>query len=170
MSAVLPDPTPDLATAAHREVMAIAETLELLGLHEADTEWNAPWIFKGEPKRNVKGSGKASVCVSSPRPWAGATRGHTNRFPIIQIEVFSDLARTSAGGPVFRDAESQAEDIWLAIDPIFNRVGGGGFEWGNDDGRIFVTSSYRASGDREIGPVPDSDGVVRLLCSYNVEL
>lgn len=170
MSTVTPDPTPDLATAAHREIRKLTSTLLAAGLQDATDDWPEPWIFKGDARRQVQGSGKASIVVSSPSPWAGATRGHTTRFPRLQIEVYSDRERTTDGAPALRDAEAQAEDIWLIVDRVLHRVDGGGFLWGSADGTLRITSSTRADGDRSISPVPDTDGVVRLLCVYDVEL
>lgn len=174
MSTPTPDPTPDLVTAAYREVSSLAAALITVGLHGADAVsppgWPEPWIFKWEPRRSVEGTGLASVVVTKGRTWAGANAHNTLRFPSIQIEVYADQARDTAEAPAFRDAQSRAEDVWAVIDPVLHRPDGGSLLWGDGDGLLRVVSSKRSSGEPDLAAVPETDGVWRLLMSYAVEL
>jgi hypothetical protein len=166
---VLPDPTPDLCTAVYRELHAIAASLVVAGLHDADDRWAEPWIFKWEPRESVNGTGLASVVISVPRPWTAPNRHNTGEFPLIQIEVYTDQTRTDTDAPYFRDAQAKAYDVWRLVDKVLHRPGGGEVQWGNADGTIRVVSSYRAA-DPEIAAVPGTDGNWRLMALYDVEL
>jgi hypothetical protein len=164
---VLPDPTPDLATAVWRELYALASSLTAAGAG-SDATWSA-WVFKWKPQIDVVGSGAASVVVSSTRQWAGANRWNTLGFPVVSIDIYSDIRRDEKQGPYFRDAQAQALDVFHVVDPVLHRPDAGGFWWGSADGEIRIVSSSR-SGGPTLDEIADSDGVWHLNANYDIQL
>lgn len=154
--------TPDLVTAAHREVSKLTDLLPLLT--DAD---GRVMLWQWDAKRTVRGTGRASMVLARRGGWAGPNRHNTIEFPKLQVEIYADDER-DGGLPVATTSESFAIDIWRYVDHIFHRPDSGGFYWGNADGSVRIVSSLRGT-EPDIMDVPDGDGVVRLLATYNIE-
>jgi hypothetical protein len=170
--AVLPDPTPDVVTAAWRELTNLDSDYydDLLdagiGSEEDGRLWLWPWTERGQ----VQGSGKGSIVLSTPGSWTSANAYNTLRFPRFQVEVYADIDRDEVAGPYYRSAQKKAQDIWVVVDGFLHRPGHRDMAWGDANGRTRVVSSVRSSGEPDLTEVPDIDGVWRLLANYAMEL
>jgi hypothetical protein len=151
------------------EVISHRAELEAAGVHPAGGGWPETWVFLWEPRVPVQGTGMCSVVLSVVRAWAGANRHNSLRFPTVQVEVYADIAREPSAAPDRRSAWEKAEGVWSIVDRVCHRPDGGGFTWGGPNG-VFVVSSLRATGDPEWSEVPETDGVIRALARYDVEL
>lgn len=170
MSVPAPDPTPSVALAAWRELVA-TKSAELItaGVHTTtDPDWGV-WVFRGRPEYSIDGTNKCSVVIAQRRGWTTPNRHNTARFPQLQVEVFADLTRDAVSAPDRRTAEDRAMDVFHVLDTVFHRPGERGMSWGNGDGRLFVISSARSTEPR-VEDVPETDGNVRLTADYDIEL
>ena len=170
---VVPDPTPDLVTAARRELVE-QKTAELVAagvgppVQITDSPF-ALWVLTWETHGiTVQGLGCASVVIAERAGWTGPNRHNTSEFPRIQVEIYADVDR-ERGLPDRKTAQARAKDVFRIIDRVFHRPDAGGFYWGDANGELRVVSSLRGQ-EPETEPVPDGDGAQRLLVSYNVEL
>jgi hypothetical protein len=163
MSASL-DSTLDLVTAARRELMKSTALVALL--HEAN---GSVWLWQWTAKETVRGTGMASLVLSARGGWAGANRHNTLAFPRLQVEVYADVPREDGLVDV-RTAESYAQEVWAEAHKVLHRPASGGMVWGNENGALRIVTSVASSGFPDISAVPDGDGVIRLLATYNIEL
>jgi hypothetical protein len=171
---LVPDPTPDLVTAAWRELVAQSADLIAAGLvpegeQIGDIAWPVAWVFKWKAAATVSGKEGASIVLSQPSGWSSPNRHNTLEFPRLIVEVYADQSRDAGQGPEFKDAPSRAMDVWRVVDRVLHRVDAGAFTWGGTDGGIRIVSSTRSQ-EPQIMEVPDTDGVYRLLTSYDIEL
>jgi hypothetical protein len=166
----VPDPTPDLVTAAWRELTTTRSAELLAAGVGTDTDWGI-WVFawRIEEIGAITGTNRCAVLLSSVRSWGSPNRHNTARFPQLQVEIYADLTRDAVNAPDQRIPQRRAEDVWKVIDPVFHRPGRRGQQLGSGDGTLFVVSTLRGSEPR-IEDIPESDGSVRLTVDYNVEM
>jgi hypothetical protein len=143
----------------------------LVGLVGTDSVWTDGWIFQHQRYIDVRSTGSACVVLASRAGWSGPNRHNTVRFPRLQVEAYVDPTRDTnlnPSGEAPPTVQERADAIFKAIDPVLHRVDGGGFIWGGVGG-IRIVSSLRGV-EPDIVEVPDGDGEVRMLVSYDLEL
>lgn len=164
------DLTLDAATAARRLLVeAVANNPEDFPVLDAllgrDDVYDDGWIFRWRPYISVEGTGKAAV-VLSQRPGQGANVGNTMRFPRLQVEIYVDTPRSAGGQPTSAaSAEDACHKIFLELDRYLHLVDGHVHMWSE----LRVLRSTRGT-DIDITDVPDADGMVRGLVSYDLSL
>ena len=148
----------------------------LVGTDIGVLEDGEPWLFQdtyddNRPYRAPKGTGKAAVVVGFRDSW-GTNRHNTMGMPMVQVLVYADLTRASDGTPQARDGASRALRVWEAIDAVLNDVGGSlsGYRvvvQNPTTATVTFVSSLRGEGP-SVMPVPDGDGMERLMARYEV--
>lgn len=151
----------ELVVAVVREIRANADILALLGSSSSYPSW----VWREKPWEKVEGSQKSAIVISERGGWAAPNRHNTARFPRLQFEVFADPTRTAGGNPSTTEAGAKAKEIFYLLDRMFHLPQGGEVAW---QGTRVVGSSRLEEPD--VVPVPDGDGLVRLLVSYGVVL
>lgn len=136
---------------------------------------NTPWLFQdtaedNRPFRDPKGTGKATVVVGFRDSW-GVNRHNTMAMPVIQVLVYADLSRHVDGTPQGRDAKDRALRVWSALDSLLHDTGGAlsghKVTLANPVASVTFVSSARTEGP-SVMPVPDGDGMERLMARYEV--
>lgn len=154
-----------LTVAARRELAITPEVTNLLG---RDVTWDT-YIFRWRPFVEIEGTGASMIVLSERGGWAQPNRHNTARFPLLQVEVFTDPQRATTGVPKGQPAEAHVtpEDkaglVFQAVDRVFHVPQGGELAWSD----LRIVSSLRNTEPTTV-PVPGGDGVVRLLASYAV--
>lgn len=147
----------------------------LVGVDVGEMADGTPWLFQdtyddNRPFRDPKGTGMAAVVVGFRDSW-GVNAHNTMGMPLIQVLVYADLTRHVDGTPQARDAKDRAVRVWEAVDALLHDSGGvlGGLRvtLTNPATTVTLVSSQRAEGPSVL-PVPDGDGMERLMARYEV--
>lgn len=122
------------------------------------------FIFRGELGVAIEGTGTSAIVVSSRSGWSASRNGQ--RFPYLQVEIYSDPDRDPALNPEERQtAREKAEGVFMAVDDVFHIPERGEVQWGS----LRILSSLR-SGEPDFSEVPDGDGLLRALVRYEVSM
>jgi hypothetical protein len=148
----------------------------LVGSDIGEISAGVPWLFQdtyddNRPFRDPKGTGKAAVVVGFRDSW-GVNGHNTMGMPMVQVLVYADLSRNADGTPQARDAKNRATRVWETIDAILHDVRGSlsGVKvvLSEPVGADFTFVSSRRREGPSIMPVPDGDGMERLMARYEV--
>lgn len=138
---------------------------DLIGL----TSGGDPWIWRWRPWEAVEGTSKVGIVLARHRGWAVPNRHNTLEFPLLQVEIYADPARGDELLPERKDAEEKALAVGKVVKDKLHVPLGKDIWWGNEEGRIRVVSSL-ASSEIGVEDVPDGDGMVRGLLTFDVEV
>lgn len=156
--------TADIVTAAVRVLNADSVLVGMLGDDQdvAGAVFGS-WIFQRELFVDVEGTGKSAIVVSSHNTWSGGDRFHRAQYPILQLEIYSDVVRDAEGNPGPFSAEGTARLIFERADLLFHYPTGAQIMWSD----LRIVSSVRRSG-LDVVDVPMKDGVSRGTATYEV--
>lgn len=157
----------DVVIAAQRRLASVPALTALLN---SDATYPT-WLWRWKRWRDVEGTGSCGMVLAVRNGWAGANAHNTARFPALQVEVLADVDRDADGLHLGRGAEEKALEVYDVLDFELHRTSHETEWWGAAAGErgVRVISSVRG-GEPTVQDVPDGDGMVRLLVTYNLTL
>lgn len=157
----------DLVVAVRRMLANSPAVTSMVG---TSTKYST-WIFQWRNYVEVEGTGSASIVISQ-RPGQAPNQHNTQQFPIIQLEIYVDAARTTTYNPA--DSVSQHHRAYRIVkeaDKFLHLVGRAGAPWlwgdSETEDPIRVFGCYRVS-EPDIMEVPGGDGLIRATVRYEV--
>lgn len=160
----------DVALAVRRRLAAVPPIIGVLG-PSVKLIPGELWLFVRELQVVVEGSSWSAAVLSVAGAWARPNVHNTERFPRVQIDIFSDSSRDGSGAVTTRDAEPRAWSVWEAFNAELDRKSGFSEIWGSVPG----DPGLRVNGSQlmslpDVYDVNDWDGGKRLQCLYGLKV
>lgn len=169
MTAVSPQEA-QAAIAEGRTAMTVVEQLHAANLLGSNDTW-PDFVFRGNEEElpiKIETSGSSCVLLSHGGYWSVQNRHNTMKFPRIWVSLFADTSRDLNAIPTNTSGQTgidRVQAMYAIIDPIFHDPTNTIHRFGS----IPVISTF-SSEVPMIESVPGSDGVFRMLTSYEVAL
>lgn len=160
----------DVALAVRRRLAAVPGIVSVLGPNPLLTA-DGVWLFVRELQALPEGTSSSAAVLSIQGAWARPNDHNTERFPRLQLEIFSDCSRDTTGAIATRDAEPRALAAWEFFNAELDRKNGFSEIWG----RTETDPGVRVNGSQlmslpDVYDVNDWDGGKRLQVTYGLKV
>lgn len=173
----------DLAVACQRRLVSEPAIRTVLGPLRSDSSINPIeqcWLFTRNlavavdgQQSIVEGTGSVAAVITVDGSWSRANDYNTQKFPMLQLDIYADASRDIDGAITKLDAYPWAYNAWLAFDAVLHWTTGDIQWWGStldsggSDPGVRVTGSSRATDPHDIG-LSQWYGGVHLNSSYGL--
>lgn len=122
----------DIVAAARQHLMSSEELLALLGSGRGFDRWLFIGPFEqSNPYVQMDGTQQAAIVLSEGRSWATPNAHNTMQFPTLQVRVYVDPVRDSAGNALTADLKPRFVPIHNEVTRLLHRPQGDVEMWGD---------------------------------------